>query len=235
MRNLRKWRFPVLIGGGIVAAGTLFYLADAHVSSRATQGTIAHRDVYREGDVKPGDIGTPGAAPVAVKAVLESKDFQKLTKNRAFQGLMNSQSFQATTRNAAFWDLVRNSSFVELTQSSEFRHAMQNEAIASKLLANQAHGMTAGLRDQLVASHMDELSRSASFATLSANKSFNALLNQAAFNKLLASNEFKVMMGNASFLTLASSAQFENALLAGSAANLTAAMNSSLSSQLTLQ
>lgn len=232
MTSLRKWRFPVLIGGCIVAAGTLFYLANAHVSSRATQGTIAHRDVYREGDVKPGDVGTPGTAPVAVKAVLESKDFQKLAKNQAFQGLMNSQSFQVMARNSAFWALVKDNAFASLTQNNAFNAAMKNEAIASKLLANQAQGMTAGLRGQFVASHMDELARNSSFATLLSNKSFHELLHESAFNKLLASNEFKVLMGNASFLTLASSAQFENALMAGSAANLTAAMNSNLSSQL---
>src|SRR5579859_3525553 len=100
MTSLRRWRFPVLIGGGIVAAGTLFYLAGGHVNSLATQGTIAHRDVYRDGDVKV-DVGTPGAAPVAVQAVLQSKDFQKLAKNQAFQGLMNNQAFQVVALNPA--------------------------------------------------------------------------------------------------------------------------------------
>jgi hypothetical protein len=235
MTGLRKWRFPVLIGGGVVAAGILFYLADAHVSSRATQGTIAHRDVYREGDVKPGDVGTPGAAPVAIQAVLQSKDFQKLAKNQAFQGVMNNNAFQEMSRNAAFWNLLKNDAFANLTQNTQFQVAMRNEALTSKLVASHSQGMTASLRNELLASNVQDLANNGSFNALLVDKSFNELLRQASFTQLLASHQFQALMGNASFLTLASSAGFQNALMSGSAASLTAAMDSNLNSHLNRQ
>jgi hypothetical protein len=214
-----------------VAAGTLFYLANGHVSSRATQGTIAHRDVYRDGDVKPGDVGTPGAAPVAVQAVLQSKDFQKLAKNQAFQVLMNDHSFQEMAKNRLFLGLLGNTALVQMSQNSAFQSAMRSEALKSKLLANGAQGMTSNLRNELFAANVSELANNSSFTSLLTDKSFHALLNQAAFGNLLASSQFNLLMRNASFLTLASSAGFQNAM-ASSAANLTAAVNSNMSSQL---
>ena len=54
MTSLRKWRFPILIGGGLIAAGILFYFSNAHVNSEKTQGAIGKRDVYRDAQVPNG-------------------------------------------------------------------------------------------------------------------------------------------------------------------------------------
>lgn len=232
MISLRRWRFPVLIGGGIVAAGTLFYFAGGHVNSRATQGTIAHRDVYRDGDIKPGDVGTPGTAPVAVKAVLESKDFQKLAKNQAFQGLMNDQAFQVMAKNGAFWGLLQSQTFATAMRNGLFLQAVQNRGVMASMQSSQAHGMDAGLRNELLASNVSGLANSSNFNKLLNDSSFRGLLHESAFTHLLASHEFQALMGNASFLTLASSAGFQNALMSGSVASLNAAMSTNLSSSL---
>ena len=61
MTFLRKWRFPILIGSGLIAAGMLFYFSNAHVNSDKTQGAIGKRDVYRDAQVSSADVATPVA------------------------------------------------------------------------------------------------------------------------------------------------------------------------------
>ena len=87
MTSLRKWRFPILIGSGLIAAGVLFYFSKTHVSSDKTQGAIGKRDVYRDAQVNSADVAAPGSAPVATQAILESSEFKALAKNQAFQEL----------------------------------------------------------------------------------------------------------------------------------------------------
>src|SRR5271154_362751 len=65
MTRLRKWRFPVLIGSGIIAACGLVYFANGHIGTDKTQGAIGKRDVYRDSQVSSADVATPGSAPVA--------------------------------------------------------------------------------------------------------------------------------------------------------------------------
>ena len=69
MTKLRKWRFPVLIGSGIIAACGLVYFANGHIGTDKTQGAIGKRDVYRDAQVSSSDVATPGSAPVATSAV----------------------------------------------------------------------------------------------------------------------------------------------------------------------
>jgi hypothetical protein len=45
MTTLRKWRFPILIGAGLIAAGALFYVSNYRVNPEKTQGAIGKRDV----------------------------------------------------------------------------------------------------------------------------------------------------------------------------------------------
>src|SRR6202046_5718477 len=117
MTSLRKWRFPILIGSGLIAAGILFYFSNAHVSSDKTQGAIGQRDVYRDGQVNSADVATPGSAPVATDAILQSSEFKSLAKNPAFQELLRADAFN---------QLSRSSNFVGLLNNSEFRSSMQN-------------------------------------------------------------------------------------------------------------
>src|SRR5665213_2841177 len=107
MTSLRKWRFPILIGSGLIAAGILFYFSNAHVGSDKTQGAIGQRDVYRDGQVNSADVARPGSAPVATTAILESSEFKSLAKNEAFQELMRDSSFNELARNSNFVGLLR--------------------------------------------------------------------------------------------------------------------------------
>ncbi len=71
MSFLRKYRFPFLIGGGVVAAGLLVYLSHSSGLNQ-TQGAIGHRDVYRDSEVKSSDVDANGSAPVATQAISKS-------------------------------------------------------------------------------------------------------------------------------------------------------------------
>src|SRR5450432_1819115 len=71
MSFLRKYRFPFLIGGGVVAAGLLVYFSHSSGLNQ-TQGAIGHRDVYRDSEVKSSDVDTNGSAPVATQAMSKS-------------------------------------------------------------------------------------------------------------------------------------------------------------------
>ena len=139
MNSLRKWRFPILIGGGLIAAGILFYFSSTHVSSDKTQGAIGKRDVYRDGQVASADVATPGSAPVATQAILASSEFKELAKNPAFQQLLHDSAFnELTQRNNAFVGLlaltefrmaVRDLHFAGLVHSATFQLALKNHEI----------------------------------------------------------------------------------------------------------
>src|ERR1700678_3585297 len=120
MSSLRKWRFPILIGSGLIAAGVLFYFSSSHVSSDKTQGAIGKRDVYRDGQVDSADVAAPGSAPVATQAILESSEFKSLAKDHAFQELVNSSEFTALARYKAFGLLLSNPDFRLLALNPEF-------------------------------------------------------------------------------------------------------------------
>src|ERR1700676_2196807 len=112
MTTFRMLRFPILIGACIAAAGLLYYFTNSRVSREQTQGAIGQRDVYRDGAVKASDVGaTPGSAPVAISAILQSKEFSSLAKNASFQSLMSSASFQELSKQAAFVSLLSDGSF----------------------------------------------------------------------------------------------------------------------------
>jgi len=121
MTTFRKLRFPILIGSGILAAAGLIYFANGRINSDKTQGAIGKRDVYRDGQVDAATVGaTPGAAPVAMQAILDSKEFKSLAKNQAFQELMASHEFQAVARDQAFVNLLSNSDFRQMAQNTAF-------------------------------------------------------------------------------------------------------------------
>src|ERR1700733_6593614 len=120
MTSLRKWRFPILIGSGLIAAGILFYFSTTHVGSDKTQGAIGKRDVYRDGQVNSADVATPGSAPVATQAILESSEFKALAKNQAFQELKSNSDFSALSSNVNFQAVMRNANFLMLARQQGF-------------------------------------------------------------------------------------------------------------------
>lgn len=220
--------FPVLLGGAIVVSGVLFYFVHADVDLSATRGAIAHRDVYRDADVKPGDVGTPGAAPVAVTAVLQNSNFKELAKNPAFQQLMSNQAFHELAKNEAFYALLRNSSFQQMMANAQFRAMVTNQAkmnaFRADLTSNMTANMNAELRPSLTANLSTELRQNAAFNNLVHNQVFMALLRQDAFANLLANSNFADLVNMTAFQNLTSNAAFQNSLMQGNAAQLTTAM-----------
>src|ERR1700685_1284482 len=120
MTSLRKWRFPILIGSGLIAAGILFYFSNAHVSSDKTQGAIGQRDVYRDGQVNSADVATPGSAPVATTAILESSEYKSLVKDQAFQELLKDGTFERLAQDQSFRQLLSDASFPQMIRSGLF-------------------------------------------------------------------------------------------------------------------
>jgi hypothetical protein len=190
MTSLRKWRFPILIGSGLIAAGILFYFSKTHVSSDQTQGAIGKRDVYRDGQVNSADVATPGSAPVATQAILESSEFKALAKNPAFQQLLNDDSFKHLKDNAVFLAVFGNVNFREAAQHAEFGALIQSHIL-----------------DNAVRDHVSLAS------ALQSDERFSALAHSQAMEKLFASDTFKMMVGSNLFSLLVTKGYF-NAVLA---------------------
>jgi hypothetical protein len=217
MTTLRKWRFPILIGAGLIAAGILFYVSSNRVNPEKTQGAIGKRDVYRDGQVASADVGTPGAAPVAVKAVLESGEFKALAKDAAFQEVL---------RNESFAELSRSHAFVTLLADSTFQNMARSQAFAALLQEGLKQGSNVGGRTGLNFAGLEQNSQYAAlmnhegFHQLVENPAFIQMAQQKVFMNLLSLASFQGIMSNGVFERLASQASFQNALLAGSSANL---------------
>jgi len=202
MTSLRKWRFAILIGSGLIAAGVLFYYSNTHVSSDKTQGAIGQRDVYRDGQVASADVATPGSAPVATTAILESSEFKSLAKDRAFQELL---------RENAFNELGRKSNVAELLADMNFRNAVQDVRFAALVnsdafqLALRNHAdLYSALREQAQFKAMD----SNGMRMLLKNDLFLRLARENAFHELLASSALRENLRNQAFVALVSRSDF---------------------------
>ena len=234
--TIRKWRFSILIGSGIVAAAALIYFSHVRINSEKTQGAIGNRDVYRDGKVDAASVGaTPGSAPVATQVILESKEFQALAKNEAFQSVLSSGSFQQLARDKAFVGLISDASFVQMAQTQAFQGLIKQEGFRQALVASH-NQLSEGLQRQELGPRnaaFAALQKNESFQSLARNEAFNSLLrNQAfsglarneAFINLLTSGSFQSLVKDQGFQRLASQSSFQNALLSGSAANLSAGL-----------
>jgi hypothetical protein len=237
MTKFRKWRFPILIGSGILAAAALIYFANGRVNSEKTQGAIGKRDVYRDGQVDAANVGaTPGTAPVAMQAILDSKEFKALAKDQAFQGLMASHEFQAVARDQAFVSLLSNANFAQMAQNSAFTQLLQSDQFRKALAQSHTNEMNAqshqesqkqelGRFDMSFAAlkqdaHFQALERNQAFINLVQNSAFRSIARNQAFVNLMVGSSFQAMMRDNAFRGLISQSHFQNALLSGSAANL---------------
>jgi hypothetical protein len=204
MTTIRKWRFPILIGAGLIAAGSLFYFSSYRINPEKTQGAIGKRDVYRDGQVASADVASPGSAPVAVKAVLESGEFKALAKDPAFQEMLKSDSFTQLSTDAAFVRLLSDLHFQSMTQA--FAGLIHNSATQGSSSADSA--LFAGL------------AQNAQYSELVHSSNFQGMMHQQAFMNLMRNSSFQQMMRNSQFTSLVSQSSFQNALLSGNAANL---------------
>jgi len=225
MTSLRKWRFPILIGSGLIAAGVLFYYSNTHVSSDKTQGAIGQRDVYRDGQVNSADVAKPGSAPVATTAILESSEFKSLAKDQAFQELMLDGTFTELSRSSTFVGLLADKSFQEMMQNVKFAAFLRSQEFQAALAgsANQ------DLRLQMLASlrlnsQFATLANSQAFSNLLQNNMFRSMASNQLFLRLAESNALRSNMAQPAFLALVSQSSFQQALLQGSTAQMMAGL-----------
>ncbi len=225
MSALRNFRYPIFIGAGVIAAGAIFYFAE-HVSSEQTMGAIGQREVYRDGQVSAADVkANPGSAPVAMKALLESKEFKALEKNPAFQELMASSSFQTLAQNTNFVHLLQNEGFLQLARNESFAHFLSSGAMSQLMQQSQnSQPRDADLTASLAMANAQQLATNQAFLGLIHQTSFLALAqnqsNVQALVHMMQMPSFASLSQNMQFTSLMSQASFQNALLQGSAANL---------------
>jgi hypothetical protein len=187
MTSLRKWRFPILIGSGLIAAGVLIYFSQTHVGTDKTQGAIGKRDVYRDGQVNSADVATPGTAPVATQAILESSEFKALAKNQAFQELKANSDFNALSSNMAFHALMRNADFLSLASHPEFLQLVNSDLMKAYLVRElKTDELFSRMRAD---SHYEALSHEHGLTLLLQDKSFLAMARLGTFQGLMASHE----------------------------------------------
>jgi len=222
MTTLRKWRFPILIGSGLIAAGVLVYFSNAHIGSDKTQGAIGQRDVYRDGQVASADVATPGSAPVATTAILESSEFKSLAKNPAFQELLKSDAFNEAGHRKAIADLMVRSEFQAVAQDARFAIFVRSDALQSALRSHA--DLFVALRNDAQFRALD----SNGLRLLLRNESFKMLASQRSFHELLASSGLRASLRAPEFALLASHPEFQKALESGSAARATADLRAQL-------
>ncbi|HTC32635.1 MAG TPA: hypothetical protein VK724_04650 [Bryobacteraceae bacterium] len=203
MTTLRKWRFPILIGSGLIAAGVLVYFSNAHIGSDKTQGAIGQRDVYRDGQVASADVATPGSAPVATTAILESSDFKALAKNPAFQELMRYDAFNGLMRHAELGVLLRDMNFRAAIQDVHFAELVNSASFQVALRTHQ--DLFVALKSDLAfkaftnSHNMEAIFRSEAFRSAALDKSFDRLMNLEAFRSMTKNDAFDRMVSDASF------------------------------------
>jgi hypothetical protein len=228
MTSLRKWRFPILIGSGVIAAGALIYFSNARVSTNKTQGAIGQRDVYRDGQVASADVATPGSAPVAVKAILESSEYKELAKDPAFQQVMNSSDFAELTSNRAFAGLLANPDFVELSRDPEFALFLRSDLFLNTLKGVSNNNLE-GKQGEMTAKHIqdtlahlddhrfDKIVKNKAFDNLSSNLAFLSFAarqeNSQRLSNLLESRDFNHLLLSHNFNAIARSEAFSSLVL----------------------
>lgn len=166
--TLRRLRFPILIGGGLIAAGVLFYFANTHLSTDKTQGAIGKRDVYREGQVDTADVAQPGTAPVATQAILETSEYKELAKNPAFMAALQDGSLAMALRSPAFADRLL--------------HESNTAALTAAL---KADSLTAGLVHNVA---LNSLLANQAFLRMASNAQFRSMVTNGALQGMLVNN-----------------------------------------------
>lgn len=225
MTTLRKWRFPILIGSGLIAAAALVYFANGHFGADKTQGAIGKRDVYRDGQVASADVATPGSAPVATEAILESSEFKSLAKNPAFQQMLASSDFNELAKQNAFALLMLEPDFRALAADPAFSQLLNYEPFKKGITESFKH---VGGHDEILSRISKERPEFAKFRDdarmkhMLKTESYARLFASEHLGNLLITRAFAAVINNAAFEHMAAHAQFLNALSDGSAARMVA-------------
>jgi hypothetical protein len=241
MNTLRTYKYPIFIGTGLVAAGAMFYFIHSGVNSQHTQGAIGQREVYRDTQVNASDVNAnPGSAPVATKALMETKEFKALEKNAAFQDLMRDSSFQSLSQNVRMYDLMHNEAFLTLAQNGLFVHFMQQPAMADlaqwmsaqSAAQLQTPALTEHLNAALTAANAQSLMKNDLMRDLFKNDAFQGLMrtfqSSQSLIHMLNQGSFQSLMRDSNFQGLMMQSSFQNAMIHGAAANLSSQLASGM-------
>jgi hypothetical protein len=222
MTTQRKWRFSILIGAGLIAAGALVYFSNGRISTGKTQGAIGNRDVYRDGNVASADVAKPGTAPVATEAILNSSEFKALAKNPAFQELLRTDAFNDLARKSEFTEMLASVEFRKLAQDEHFRLLVRSEALYRLLDRGlNPEKLAAALRDDSLYSRLAD--RQAFDALiLQHGSALRLVIEDKAFENLLAFAPFRAVLADRSFALLAARPDFQAVLASGTVARMIA-------------
>lgn len=171
MTTLRKWRFPILIGSGLIAAGILFYFANTHLGADKTQGAIGKRDVYRDAQVNSADVAQPGTAPVATQAILESSEFKELAKNPAFVAALQDGSLAMALRSRSFEAALRQQSASQEMNVRFLTESLRQDSQTAALVNNAS---------------FNSLLQSSLFVRMASNMNFRAMVANGALQSAMA-------------------------------------------------
>lgn len=246
MSSLRRFRFPIFIGAGVITAGVLVYMTSSHINPRLTQGAIGKREVLRDAQVNAADVkASPGSAPVAASVLLQSKEFKTLAKNQAFHNLLSSPAFASIAQNSQFLLLLQNADFLQMLNNAAFEQLLNNGALSqvvqqihnelssgiSQNLANGSVQFSAQTLSALNANSAQQLATNQAFQNLMYNANFLAFMSNQLNSQALASltsNNFAGLLANSQFLSLLNQSAFLSALQSGSAASLAAGLQQGL-------
>lgn len=180
------------LGGAAVIAGAiaLFLQNYPPAPSGATQGAIGQRQVHRDpqaaGDLKV-DAGT---APVAAKALVESKEFKQLAAHPEYKSLVNSEGFRLLLANPQAMQAAANPGF-----SSSLLSFAKGQNAQGGLAANQS---ARGLEAQSNLS-TSSLAQSPAFAAIARSEAFQLMLQSQAFESLVQSNLYASLLQSNAF------------------------------------
>lgn len=215
MSFLRRWRFPILIGSGLIAAGVLVYFANGRIGADKTQGAIGKRDVYRDGQVDSADVATPGSAPVATQAILQSSEYKSLAKDPAFQQLMSDGTFAKLSQSSEFMQLLRDKNFQEIARNQSFADLLHTQGFQQQLALGSNH-----LDSHIQSSHelntqFKDLLQDRALAEVVRTEAFYKLANNSEFLKLVSSNELRQSLNLQMFPALIARSDFSSLVVMG--------------------
>jgi len=228
MNSYRKLRFPILIGAGVIAAGALLYQTNSRISSQHVQGAIEKRDVYRDAQGNASDVQAPGTAPVATKALLESKEFRALAKNPAFQSVLANVAFQGAVRNQVVASVMASPAFADLANNAVFAQYLSSGAfanLAANVRADMAQAdLTQAVHISLAQANAQGLASNVSFNAVMQNVQFLSAMNSQAARQnlvsLLKTDSFAALAKDSLFQGMLMQSQYRDALASGISANL---------------
>jgi len=227
----KRWKYSILIGGGIVLAACVAYFSmyAPAVRKDQVQGAIAKRDVYRDPNAQ--------AATGPVDAGAGDAEFQQLYAVGQFKRLAGDANFRALAADPDFAKLMANSQFVglmadtgllaRLVRSTADLRASSNAAELTKARAETAAELTKAHADLKAESSAAELAKThpvdlateaqisrllsgSKFEALATNAHFQSLVRSASFQALAQNADFRALVANSNFRAIAQSAKLES-------------------------